>query len=395
MISLPRAMKHVVVTKEGDPLCRAGRARLIWAANTAEATAALGIPCLLAGGANAFTYPVESIAGTFAAYRALEALYGVSGQFDLALLHPDPGEEAWSVDGDFRRHVLPHAAFVQTRDPRIVLACVRRRIPYIFEHHAEDYQDSFAPWDELRLASPLCLAVVAITEAVKAQLLARRVPAAKIIVLDSGVNARAALRRPEAASRWRHNLLTPPYHRLAVYTGGMQAERGIGDLMNAAAALPDTLFILAGGHDVELADWRNQMVRHGLGNVRLIGYQNHEVVCELQQAADVLIFSRAVGKRGEITSPLKVFEYLLSGTPVVAAKIPATQRLAGQELASHLYDPTIQGDLPRALAASFKAFPYRMEGYGQNIRAGEPFIWQERQRRLMDFIGDFPIKVTF
>jgi glycosyltransferase involved in cell wall biosynthesis len=393
MISLPRAMKHVVVTKEGDPLCRAGRARLIWAANTAEATATLGIPCLLAGGANAFSYPVENIAGTYAAYRALDALYGVSGQFDLALLHPAPGEEYWSVDGDFRRHVLPRAAFVQTRDPRIALACVRRKIPYILEHHAEDYQDG--SWDELRLASPLCLAVVAITEAVKAHLLARKVPAEKIIVLDSGVNARTAIRRPQAAARWRRNLLAPPYHRLAVYTGGMQAERGIGDVMDAAAALPETLFVLAGGHEAELADWRQLMVRQGLGNVRLIGYQNHEVVCELQQAADVLIFSRALGKRGEITSPLKVFEYLLSGTPVVAAKIPATQRLAEQNLASGLYDPSIQGDLPRALAASAKAFPYRPEGYGQNIRAGEPFIWQERQRRLMQFIGDFPIKVTF
>ncbi|WP_158601070.1 glycosyltransferase [Teichococcus wenyumeiae] len=383
------------MTKEGDPLCRPARARLIWAANTAEATSLLGVPSLLAGGIDAFTFRIESAAGKFAAYRALETLYGVRSSFDVALLHHDAKASTWTAEGDFRRYVMPGAAVVHTRDPRIALSCVKRNTPYILEHHDEDYQNNFENWSDLKLSSPLCLAVVAITEEIGIRLARQGVPEQKIIILDSGVNATAALRRTAAATRWRQSLLKLPYKQLVVYTGGLQAERGIHDIMTAAAELTSTLFVLSGGHKSDIAECKRVMMARGLSNIRLFGYQNHEVVCELQQAADVLIFSRAAEGRGDITSPLKMFEYLLSGTPIVAADIPATTRWAKHDIAVQFYQPAKPASIAAALKKIANSFPFKQGGYEENIRAGHPYVWQERQRRLLEFVGHVPVKLTY
>jgi glycosyltransferase involved in cell wall biosynthesis len=395
MLSLPLGMSYVVITKQGDPILRPARARLIWAANTAAATGSLGISCLLAGGVNAFKYRIENIAGKFSVYRALETLYGVERKFDICLLHKDSKNQDWTAEGDFLRGVLPSAGIVHTRDPRIALVCVKRNTPYILENHDEDYQKDFDDWEGLKMSSGLCLALVAITEAVKRQLVERGFPENKIIVLDSGVNESTGRRRPTAAARWRHALLDDTYTRLAVYTGGMQSERGIGDILHAAGKMPDMLFVMAGGHSGDLKHWRTEIIRLGLSNVRIIGYQNHETICELQQAADVVIFARAAGGRPEMTSPLKIFEYLLSGAPVVAAAIPVTKALESPSLALRFYDPSIPEHLVTTLRSTVRELPYKVEGYLENIKAGEPFTWQNRQRKLLDFIGEVQVKTTF
>lgn len=395
MISLPPATRYVIATKEGDPLLRPARARLIWAANMAQATAALGTPCMLVGGVDAFNYRIESLAGKYSAYRALENLYGVTGEFDITLLQKDSKGQPWTSEGDFKNYVLPNAALVHTRDPRIALSCVKRNIPYIFEHHDEDYQNDFSNWQDLRLDSALCLAVVAITDAVRENLLEKNFPPSKITVLDSGVNAATIARRPEAAGRWRANLLGSQYQKLAVYTGGMQHERGIGDILNSAEKLTDMIFVFAGGHHSDLIEWRRVILQKGLSNVRIFGYQNYETVCELQQAADVLIFSRAAIGRAEITSPLKVFEYLLSGSPIVMADIPVTRRLANLDIAASFYDPSEFDSLTTAIEQTVEKFPHKWEGYTNNMEAGLPFVWEERQRKLLSFVGNFQAKVTY
>jgi glycosyltransferase involved in cell wall biosynthesis len=395
MMQLPRGMNYVVVAKEGDPVVRPARARLIWAANTAQATASLGLQCLLAGGIDAFTYRIENVAGKFSAYRAISALYGVEGQFELALLHRNSKASGWTADGDFARYVLPNAGVVHTRDPQIALVCAKHNIAYILENHDEDYQKEFTRWDELKLGSPLCLAIVAITEAVKQQLIELGMPEQKIVVLDSGVNQTTALRRPRQAALWRKALLVDGYRTLAVYTGGMQAERGIEAVIRSASQMPDCLFVLAGGHSGDLNACRSMIMRMGVSNIRLIGYQNHETVCELQQAADVAIFSRAPDGRPGMTSPLKIFEYLLSGAPLVAATIPATADMQSRELAAEFYRPDEEDGLTNAIRSVTQKFPYVDGGYQQNVDAGLAYTWQERQRRLLEFVGDIRVKVTF
>jgi glycosyltransferase involved in cell wall biosynthesis len=179
------------------------------------------------------------------------------------------------------------------------------------------------------------------------------------------------------------------------YTGGLQQERGIEHILRAALDLPKAVFVLAGGTPADQERWSEALLRLGLSNVRLLGYQDHETVCVLQQAADVVLATREAGPRAAITSPLKLYEYLLSGTPFVAAAIPAVDGLGAEGLAGATYDPREPRRLAPAILEAARRFPRRPDGYPQNRAAGQGFTWEERQRRLMSFIGPIVVRQTF
>jgi len=390
---------YVVCAKADDPFVRPARARLIWAANTAAATTALGIRTVLAGSTAGLTYKVENLAGAAAVKRRLEELYNVDPIFDLAVVNSDDvassDDQRFTVPRAYPQSIFPRAALVHTRDPAVALACHRRKIKYVLEYHDEDYQKQFRNWPILFSGRSSCLAVVAITERVRAALIEEGALPEKIIVLDSGVNSRTALRRDEAAESWRHDLLGYDYQKLVIYSGGMQAERGIGDVLQAAQRMPHVLFAFCGGHEGDLSQWVRVSTGMRLANVRLYGYLPHEVVCQLQQAADVLVLSRAANERASITSPLKFFEYLASGTPIVSARIPATGRFEAEGCAVDWYEAGRVDSLVEALVTSFSRFNRSQAPHQENMRIGLQHSWEDRQKALFDFIGSPNVKTTF
>jgi glycosyltransferase involved in cell wall biosynthesis len=173
----------------------------------------------------------------------------------------------------------------------------------------------------------------------------------------------------------------------------MQHERGIEHLLDAAERLPDVRFVFLGGHETDLATWRTELSRRRVANCKLLGYHPHETVCEVQQASDAVVFTRLASGRPEITSPLKVFEYLVTGVPIIAASIPSLQRLPSQ-LDVTWYDAA----QPETLALALKSrlaegeWPIRSDA---NIAAGLSFTWEMRQRALLDFTGPIDARTTF
>jgi glycosyltransferase involved in cell wall biosynthesis len=392
------AGEYIVCAKADDPLVRPARARLIWATNTAAANAALGIRTVLAGSAAGLPYKIDSLAGTMAVKRRLEELYNVDPEFDLAVVNPDQAagdDQKFSIPAAYFQTVFPRAGLVHTRDPAVALGCHRRHIKYVLEYHDEDFQKQFRNWPILFSERSSCLAVVGITERVRAALIEEGVPAEKIIVLDSGVNSRTALRRDQVAESCRHDLLGYDYQKLVVYSGGMQAERGIGDVLQAAQRMPHVLFAFCGGHEGDLAQWIRASRGMRLANVRLYGYLPHEVVCQLQQAADVLVLSRAANERASITSPLKFFEYLASGTPIVSARISATGRFEAEGCAVDWYEAGRVDSLVEALAKSFNRFNRSQAPHQENVQIGLQHSWEHRQKALFEFIGSPNVKTTF
>lgn len=382
--------QYVVCARMGDPIVRPARARLIWAAQTAQAMADLGVRTTLAGSAVELPFKVESPQWLAACRRLVEHFYNVPATFDVHLLYPSRQEGtavgAWEADVELPRHVLPFARIVHTRDPRVVAECVNRQVPVIYEDHNEDYHLGVDP-DKNGLNDESCKAIVAITRSVQRRLIATGVSEHKIIVLDSGVNPRSFEPMPEMAESWRRFLLRGGYKYIAAYTGGMQDERGIGDILNAAMQMPDTIFAFAGGNKGDNQFWKTEATRYGLRNVKFLGYMPQQAVNEIQQAADVQILSRSPGDRSEITSPLKFFEYLASGTPILSARLPVIDEREFASAPVEWYDSTNPGVLAECLYDVFDAYPYVLGGRDAGRDMARRYDWRERQKSILRFIG--------
>lgn len=378
-----------VCARMGDPLYQEAKARLIWAAQTAQATKDVGSDVVLVGSGSTLPIKVEGPEGVRALRRLVSDLYNVEADFEIMPLY-GPATSGGLNYGDveanelFPRYVLPYVDLVHTRDPRIVKTCISAGIPVIYEDHNEDYHLSETNLDFLN--QPMVRAVVAITTSVASRLELLGVARSKIVVQDSGVNRRALQRFPVRAEAWRRSLLGDGRcDRLVAYSGGLQTERGIAHIMKAALHMPDVMFALAGGYKRDIAHWLAMAKEFNLLNVRFLKYLPQAQAIELQQAADAVLMTREPGARGAISSPLKYFEYLASGTPVVSAATAVLREKDTTGLASIWYDPEVPETLVERLRELFKTYPRRIDGYAANIEQARQYTWQERQKKILSF----------
>jgi glycosyltransferase involved in cell wall biosynthesis len=100
--------------------------------------------------------------------------------------------------------------------------------------------------------------------------------------------------------------------------------KGIPTVLGAAARLPHVEFHLVGGLPEDVARQRRRVEEMKLGNVILHGIKPHrDVPAYLWHSSVLLLPPLPDHPSAAWTSPVKLGEYLASGTPVVASDIPA------------------------------------------------------------------------
>jgi glycosyltransferase involved in cell wall biosynthesis len=125
----------------------------------------------------------------------------------------------------------------------------------------------------------------------------------------SGLAVRSALQLDERAP-------------MVLYTGTFEAYQGL-DLLFASmkqviAQRPDARLVLAGGRPDQIAAAGRQAAAAGIGPATIFaGQRPAEEIPAFLDAADVLVSPRSLGTN----TPLKIYQYLRSGRPIVATRL--------------------------------------------------------------------------
>lgn len=169
----------------------------------------------------------------------------------------------------------------------------------------------------------------------------RGVPLEKLIVLESGVDLQL-FQRP--INRPPSPLSTPRPN--AVYSGHLYEYNGIHTVIEAAQLLPDVSFHFVGGWPRHVRRQKRRAHEMGLDNVNFHGLVPQSVVPPFLWHGDVLLLPLSQRyPNAAWASPVKMGEYLASGTPIVATStIALRELLAGEEVAF------VEPDNPAALA---------------------------------------------
>jgi glycosyltransferase involved in cell wall biosynthesis len=130
---------------------------------------------------------------------------------------------------------------------------------------------------------------------------------------------------------------------IVLYTGTFEAYQGLDLLFAAArvvaAARPDVRFVLAGGRPEQIAQAKEQARAEGVaGSVVFAGQRPAEEIPEYLDAADVLVSPRSHGTN----TPLKIYQYLRSGRPIVATRLLTHTQVLDDEV-SFLTEATPEG----------------------------------------------------
>jgi glycosyltransferase involved in cell wall biosynthesis len=173
---------------------------------------------------------------------------------------------------------------------------------------------------------------------------------------------------------------------LIIYAGHLYPWKGVDVLIEALALAPSLRGRIIGGHAAEpdLGRLQTRAQQLGLaGRIEFTGFQPPAAVAGSLRAADVLVLpNRATTVSARYTSPLKLFEYLAAGRPIVASDLPALREVLRDNENARLVPP----DDPRALAEALLAVIRDPSGAVRLARGAfetaSEYSWDHRAARL-------------
>jgi glycosyltransferase involved in cell wall biosynthesis len=137
---------------------------------------------------------------------------------------------------------------------------------------------------------------------------------------------------PAEVARLRERLGVAARAPVVLYSGTFEAYQGLAELIAAIPLVrrrsPDATFVFVGaeGTESELATAATHIAS---GALRVVHRQPRDGMPAFLALADVLVSPRAYG--GNL--PLKIFDYLASGRPIVATDIPTHRTVLSEERA--------------------------------------------------------------
>ncbi|MEG4211144.1 glycosyltransferase family 4 protein [Microcoleus sp. S13_B4] len=281
-------------------------------------------------------------------------------------------------------HLLKSTQLVHTRDWNFVKAAVKKGIPAIYEqHHHENKQ-----FESEIVRNSLFQIAVTVADTVRDSMILNRMPPEKVITLHNGFNHLFLARQTEAAQNWRQQLLEDDRQHLAVYAGGLYPFKGVDMLVDVALELPRVQFAIAGGDPSQVTAYQQLAKSKQVNNIKFLGYLPQNQLASLLQAADVLTHPHCLTEAATFTSPLKFFDYMASGTPIVATEIASLMEFKSGNIAATWCEPDNPHQFAQSIRDCLTKYPRKSEGYAETMDFVKQFSWENRIQQIMGYVND-------
>lgn len=178
----------------------------------------------------------------------------------------------------------------------------------------------------------------------------------------------------------------PHEQKIALYTGHLFSWKGVHTLAEAAAFMPEDMRVyFVGGTAPDRHALEKFVKEKALPRIVFVEHQPHTAMPLFQKAADILVLpntAKEVASKYE-TSPVKLFEYLASGRPIVVSDIPSIREVVSEKEV-YFFTP----DDPRSLAQTVSE---ALEGRdGARLIAAKQlaytYTWEERAKRIVGLL---------
>ena len=237
------------------------------------------------------------------------------------------------------------ADLVYTRLPQAAVIAAWKRMETIYEIH-DIPQGTVGPvLFRSYLKAPGARRLVTITQALKDEIINRfglpDSPPPIVVALDGvDLDRYQDIPKPTDARRLfnaQSNLNMDEERFTIGYTGHLYSGRGVELMLGMAERLPNITFMLTGGEHEDVTNLRIRVESRNLRNVILTGFiPNSELPC-YQAACDLLLmpYQRKVagssgGDISKYLSPMKLFEYMACGRPILSSDLPVFREVLNE-----------------------------------------------------------------
>jgi glycosyltransferase involved in cell wall biosynthesis len=178
----------------------------------------------------------------------------------------------------------------------------------------------------------------------------------------------------------------------AGYTGHLYEGRGIEVIVYLAEIFPDAFFHIIGGREEDVKQWLGKT--KGMDNICFYGHVPHNEVASFLLSFDVLLapYQKKVavaGNRGDTSrwmSPLKIFEYMASGKPIISSDIPVLKEVLHHRDNAFLCPPE-DWDAWKETFSFLRENPGFAKHLGESARRAleEKYTWNARAAQILEY----------
>ena len=161
----------------------------------------------------------------------------------------------------------------------------------------------------------------------------------------------------------RKNLGIGSNKKLVIYTGSLHSWKGGGTLEEASKLLSD---------DIE---------------VKIISGKPHAEIPIYLKAADLLVLPNSASENASriYTSPMKLFEYMASGRPIVASDVPALREVL-DESSAFFFKPDDEKSLANTIQEVLSKYSQALEVANKAKLDVQNYSWDKRAEKILKFL---------
>lgn len=123
------------------------------------------------------------------------------------------------------------------------------------------------------------------------------------------------------------------------YTGSLYEWKGVDVLISAMKFIPNEKLLIVGGGD-RLEKLKELAIKENVAErVKFIGSVPHQLIPEYLSKAKVAVLPNISEGPSKFSSPLKLFEYMAAGVPIVASDLPVFKEILRDNETGLFFEP--------------------------------------------------------
>ena len=207
-----------------------------------------------------------------------------------------------------------------------------------------------------------------------------------LVVMNCSANRESTGSPPR---RFHAALGLSPDRRVVLYHGGLTRDRGIEQLVEAIATVPNATLVLMGYGDLQAALERQAREPWAGGTLAVLPAVPPADLIEWVASADVVAMPiQPTTLNHRLTTPNKLFEAIAAGVPVLASDLPGMAPIVTATGCGVVVDPTDATAIATGLRAILDASPEVAAGLRAGLdRARREYTWDRQMDKLIAEYG--------
>lgn len=210
----------------------------------------------------------------------------------------------------------------------------------------------------------------------------------KLQVLHNGVNIDEFNLKSDSKDL-RKSLNISEKFKIVSYIGNTYKGRGIEKIIELSKINKDIFFLIVGGEESDNKIYLDDL-KNNQENLLFTGHVKNSDIPNYLAISDVLLIPydhdftiKGGSKAVDYSSPIKLFEYMASGKPIIASDLPAISEILSNRINSLLVNPDSIDELNQAINNLLSNKDLIKDISLNSLKLSKEFTWTSRARKMI------------